>query len=374
MWKKKTQIGDCTLYLGDCMEVVPLLGKVDAVIDNSNAVVYNTEYEKSAERQYCSPTKSNENMGIPQAGYTSLVCGGGQITSADGGEIWSDSVGVPTSIKTSGDSIEITRQAGECERQIQGRHTKYCVSPDDRQVSLQQMRGNKPACDSSQGQYPYKQCSREFGGALQSMSQQSPQAGVVEFPKDWAILTDPPYGLGKRMKGGTWGAKEHNQGFLKWDLDINQEWINLILSLNIPSIIWGGNYYQVPASRCWLNWNKVNAVPTMADFEAAWTNLDKPSKSINLPVGRVEFGHPTQKPLKLIEWCLTHVPTAQTILDPFMGSGTTGVACAKMGRKFIGIELDEQYFDIACKRIQQAYDQPDMFIEPIIKPEQEKLF
>jgi len=194
--KKEVIIGDCRLLLGDCMEIMPLLDKVDAVVDNSNAVVYNAEYEKSAERQYCSPTKSNENMGIPQAGYTSLVCRGGQITSADGGEIWSDSFGISAGIKTLGDSIEITRQGGECERQIQGRHTKHGVSPDDRQVPLQQVRGNKSACDSSQGQYPYKQCSRESGGALQPMSQQSPQAGVVEFPKDWAILTDPPYGIG----------------------------------------------------------------------------------------------------------------------------------------------------------------------------------
>ena len=58
------------------------------------------------------------------------------------------------------------------------------------------------------------------------------------------------------------------------------------------------------------------------------------------------------------------VTTAETILDPFMGSGTTGVACAKLGRKFIGIELEPKYFDIACDRIQKAYDQPDMFVEP----------
>jgi DNA modification methylase len=71
-------------------------------------------------------------------------------------------------------------------------------------------------------------------------------------------------------------------------------------------------------------------------------------------------------------WCLGFVE-GQTILDPFMGSGTTGVACAKLGRKFIGIEIDAKYFDIACERIQKAYDQPDMFIEPPAKPIQEKL-
>lgn len=178
-----------------------------------------------------------------------------------------------------------------------------------------------------------------------------------------AVVTDPPYGLGKKMKGGTWGAKEHNQGFLKWDLEAKQEWIDEILLLNIPSIIWGGNYFNVPASRCWLSWDKINAVPTMADFELAWTNFDRPSKKKSLPVGRVEYGHPTQKPISLMKWCLSFLPEAQTILDPFMGSGTTGVACVKMGRKFIGIELDEGYFEIACQRIRDAYAQPDMLLE-----------
>lgn len=151
--------------------------------------------------------------------------------------------------------------------------------------------------------------------------------------------------------------------FLKWDLEAKQEWVDVILALKTPSIIWGGNYFNVPPSRCWLNWNKINAVPTMADFESAWTNFDRPSKKIDLPVGRVEYGHPTQKPLPLILWCLKFLPDAKTILDPFMGSGTTGVACVKMGRKFIGIEKESKYFDIACKRIEQAYAQPDFFVE-----------
>lgn len=180
-----------------------------------------------------------------------------------------------------------------------------------------------------------------------------------------AVVTDPPYGLGKRMQGGTWGAQDYNSGFLKWDLEAKQQWVDEILKLQVPAIIWGGNYFLVPASRCWLIWNKINAVPTMADFEAAWTNLDKPSKRLDLPVGRVEFGHPTQKPTTLITWCINHLSLdSHIILDPFMGSGTTGVACVKLGRKFIGIEREEKYFDIACKRIQQAYAQPDMFIAP----------
>ena len=74
-----------------------------------------------------------------------------------------------------------------------------------------------------------------------------------------------------------------------------------------------------------------------------------------------------------MEWCLGFLPTAETILDPFMGSGTTGVACVNLGRSFTGIELDPGYFDIACKRIEEAYKQPRLFEEPAPKPVQEKI-
>jgi site-specific DNA-methyltransferase (adenine-specific) len=84
--------------------------------------------------------------------------------------------------------------------------------------------------------------------------------------------------------------------------------------------------------------------------------------------------HPTEKPIKLMQALVSDFSNrTETILDPFMGSGTTGVACAKMGRKFIGIELDEGYFDIACKRIEEAYQQPDMFIKSSPKPKQETM-
>lgn len=178
-----------------------------------------------------------------------------------------------------------------------------------------------------------------------------------------AVVADPPYGLGRRMQGGTWGAKDEFSGFLRWDLEAKQEWVDSILALNVPAIIWGGNYFSVPAARCWLLWNKINSVPTMADAELAWTNMDRPAKRFDAPVGRVEYGHPTSKPLPLMQWCLGFLPTAETILDPFMGSGTTGVACVKLGRKFIGIEIDEGYFNIACERIRKAYAQPDFFVE-----------
>src|SRR5690606_28959461 len=140
---------------------------------------------------------------------------------------------------------------------------------------------------------------------------------------------------------------------------------------------WGGNYFadKLPVSKGWLYWQKLMG-GDFADGELAWTSRDKALREFTLCNKMHGKVHPTQKPVALMQWCLTHIPTAQTILDPFMGSGTTGVACVKMGRKFIGIEIDEGYFEIACERIRKAYAQPDMFIEAAKaeQPKRESLF
>jgi site-specific DNA-methyltransferase (adenine-specific)/modification methylase len=175
-----------------------------------------------------------------------------------------------------------------------------------------------------------------------------------------AVITDPPYGIGDRMQGGTWGAAAKYADFREWDKAPEPTLLELILGMAPTAIIWGGNYFALPPSRCWLIWDKQNAVPTMSDAELAWTNIDKPVKRLRLPVGVHEHGHPTEKPLRLMQWCINH--TEGSVLDCFMGSGTTGVACTKAGRPFIGIEGRRDYFEIACKRIAAAYDQPDMFL------------
>ena len=208
-------------------------------------------------------------------------------------------------------------------------------------------------------------CRLILGDCLEVM----PLLGKVD-----AVVTDPPYGIGAKMKDRGWGGHSFS-GLQEWDLQANQDWITKITTLNVPSIVWGGHYFSVPPSRCWLSWDKP-FFPTMADMELAWTNLDKPSKrwaSSRTPDG--EKQHPTQKPVALMQWCLGFLPDAETILDPFMGSGTTLVACAKLGRKGIGIELDPDYFDIACRRVEEAYRQPDLFVAPPTqKPKQDELF
>ena len=208
-------------------------------------------------------------------------------------------------------------------------------------------------------------CTLYLGDCLEIM----PALGKVD-----AVVTDPPYGLGKKFQGGTWGASSQYKAMPDWDGEAKQEWLDAIVGFGVPAIVWGGHYFMVPPSRCWLSWCKPQ-FPTMADMELAWTNLDKPAKrwkSSRTPDGAKE--HPTQKPVALMDWCLSHVPEARTILDPFMGSGTTGVACVKQGRTFTGIELDPEYFDIAVKRIRDAYRQLDMFVQQPKKAQQDDMF
>lgn len=193
-----------------------------------------------------------------------------------------------------------------------------------------------------------------------------------------AVVTDPPYGIGEhggkfRDRKGRGNYRVHKKK--NWDYSKpNEDCFRVIINNSNEQIVWGGNYFAdlLPASKCWLYWDKLMG-GDFSDGELAWTSLDKALKKFtkcNKASGNV---HPTQKPFELMVWCLGFLPNAQTILDPFMGSGTTGVACVKTGRKFTGIELDPDYFDIACKRIEEAYRQPDMFVAPASKPKQEAL-
>ena len=180
-----------------------------------------------------------------------------------------------------------------------------------------------------------------------------------------ALICDPPYGLAKKLQGGTWGKSF--DGIEDWDAVTPSELVKMAMSLTDKAIIWGGNYYSFTPSRCWLVWIKRDAVKTMAGCELAWTNFDANSKFFDWTIAatnaeRVE--HPTQKPVALMRWCIEQAGNPQTILDPFMGSGTTGVAAIQLGRTFTGIEREAKYFDIACKRIEQAYAQGQLF-EPV---------
>jgi DNA modification methylase len=187
-----------------------------------------------------------------------------------------------------------------------------------------------------------------------------------------AVVTDPPYGIGEDG-----GDKNRRRGYkplvvhekLSWDKERPQKEIfDTIRECSDAQIIWGGNYFAdfLPPSMGWLYWDKKMG-GDFSDGELAWTSQKRAVRDFSKsPFAGLSGGHdrvhPTQKPVDLMKWCINFLPNAQTILDPFLGSGTTGVAAAQMGRKFIGIEREPKYFDIACKRIEDAQKQGDLFI------------
>ena len=194
-----------------------------------------------------------------------------------------------------------------------------------------------------------------------------------------AVVTDPPYGIGEaagknasRVKGrGRFsGVNVKDYGVASWD-DQTIDWdiIQKLMHMSSWQIVFGGNYYPFPPSSCWLIWDKLNGKSHFADCELAWTNLHKSVRILRLlwngfmrSERHTPREHPTQKPVGVMEWCLSHLPnTANTILDPLMGSGTTGVACANLGRRFIGVEIEPKYFEMACRRIERAQAQGSLF-------------
>ena len=201
------------------------------------------------------------------------------------------------------------------------------------------------------------------------------------LPKVDAVITDPPYGIGA-YKGGTMGggvlARQSTYDAVEWDdAPPPAGIIDALRTMSEWQAFFGGNYFNLPPSSCWLVWDKVNGDNNFADCELAWTNWPKAVRRLQwrwhgmIREGNEGRFHPTQKPLQVMGWVIDLCPKADSILDPFMGSGTTGVAAAERRRQFIGIEREPKYFDIACRRIEQAYKQRPLFeAEPMRKPEQ----
>jgi DNA modification methylase len=190
------------------------------------------------------------------------------------------------------------------------------------------------------------------------------------------MLTDPPYGINENRKKqasrqGHGMANQRDYGAYDWDQQPPPAWVIELMRAKAKwQVLFGGNYYQLPPATCWLVWDKDNGETDFADCELAWTNLPKAVRRLRWRwqgmlqqdmANKEVREHPTQKPVAVMRWSLLQAPDAQTVCDPFAGSGTTGVACVLEGRKFIGIERDPKYFDIACERIENAYRQAPMF-------------
>jgi site-specific DNA-methyltransferase (adenine-specific) len=179
-----------------------------------------------------------------------------------------------------------------------------------------------------------------------------------------AVVTDPPYGIGITKSNRL--AVSRGMGGKDWDAETpSAEFIAQMVAHGTEAIVWGGNYFRLPETRCVLVWDKQNDERDFADLEMAWTNLDAVARIYRMRPMGMDGGkvHPTQKPVRLMKWCLAKLGNPTSILDPFMGSGSTGVAAVQAGLDFTGIERDPDYFDIACKRIEDAQRQGDFFVE-----------
>jgi site-specific DNA-methyltransferase (adenine-specific) len=177
-----------------------------------------------------------------------------------------------------------------------------------------------------------------------------------------AVITDPPYGIGFAAQPTKWQRLAGKEA-QSWD-DAVAEDLDDLRALGAVQVIWGGNYYPLPQTRGWLSWFKPDAPPSMASFELAWTNLDKNARQIQHSIGATNaerVGHPTQKPLAVMQFSLEYAGMPDLVLDPYMGSGTTGVAAIRAGKRFIGIEVNADYFKVACERIENAQRQERLF-------------
>ncbi len=180
-----------------------------------------------------------------------------------------------------------------------------------------------------------------------------------------AVVSDPPYGIGFGAKHTKWSA---NRGVHLGDWDAEIPDVAFLQTAAPYVLLWGGERFGLPPKRGWLAWIKPDAPPSFAAMELAWTNQERPARFFVYSISatnRERVGHPTQKPVALMRWCIEHfkLPPGSLILDPYLGSGSTGIAAVTMGHRFIGCEIDEDYFAIACARIEKAQRQTRMEFE-----------
>ena len=192
---------------------------------------------------------------------------------------------------------------------------------------------------------------------------------LPHLPRFDLLLTDPPYGIGadnqKRILSRGKLAAARDYGASDWDSSPPDGWtISTAVDCADNAILWGGNYFNVKPSSCWLVWDKENGTNDFADCELAWTSFTKAVRKFRWRWNgmlqeragdkKETRVHPTQKPVPLMQWCLGFAPDAETVLDPYMGSGTTLVAAKLEGRYAVGIEISEEYCRKAAERLRQG--------------------
>jgi site-specific DNA-methyltransferase (adenine-specific) len=188
---------------------------------------------------------------------------------------------------------------------------------------------------------------------------------MARYPDNYfdLAIVDIPYGLGDKLtQGGTW-AKKYKKGDASWDVLPDKSFFDELFRISKNQIIWGGNYTNLPPTRCFLIWDKVAQMDTMADCEFAWTSFDSNAKIFKHVRNTTEKRiHITQKPIKLYKWILDkYAKQGDKILDTHLGSGSIAIACHDYGYELTACELDKEYYNAAVKRINNHTAQSKLF-------------
>jgi len=203
--------------------------------------------------------------------------------------------------------------------------------------------------------------------------------GMGRFPDKYfdLAIVDPPYGLGNRLSDGGGKLKNTPMSVLyrngsQWDIVPNDSYFVELFRVSKNQIIWGGNYFNLPPSRCMICWDKKQTMPTLSAWEMGWTSFDKPSKifqRVSTDLNRIA---PTQKPVALYKWLLqNYAKPNDKILDTHVGSASSLIACHDMGFDATGFELDKDYFDKSTQRLDDFMRQPKL--EEMAQEEREQM-
>ena len=378
-WKRRELIGNATLYLGNCREILPTLPKVDAVITDDIM-----RHEKSTGRERSKERTSGSALGN-EAGGDRAPLPSGRPISGGAGESLRDCTGRDVQgIEATGRQGEVTRQEGRGERALCSRTGEYTLSQDGEKELLRGMQRDGESLRASQERKPSGQQQGELGSALLAVSQQAPQKRVVGAAPIITIITDPPYsaithesqhidGIGDGCERNAIGYAHLTENDIaalaKAFSNFSDGWI-VTLSDSTLLPIWWKSFKDLgrtvfPAVPCVINGMTVRLAGDGPSSWAVYANVSRSSSLAGwgtLPGAYVGAREAQAiiggKPIWLMQKLVKDYSRQQdAILDPFMGSGTTGVACMNLGRKFIGIEIEPKYFDIACRRIEDAQRQ-----------------
>jgi site-specific DNA-methyltransferase (adenine-specific) len=189
---------------------------------------------------------------------------------------------------------------------------------------------------------------------------------MARYPDNYfdLAIVDPPYGIDDKFKGGKSGKMNFNEVVDKgWDCVPSKEYFIELQRVSKNQIIWGGNYFDLPPTRCFIVWDKcISDDFTLAMAELAWTSFDKLAKIFKYSVPKDGKIHPTQKPIKLYKWLLDkYAKQNDKILDTHLGSGSIAIACHDYGFELTACELDKEYYDKAIERITNHVSQQRLF-------------